>query len=154
MSGVTVAFNQESQPTQSRSLIWRLLLAVIFSAVAVAVTAVGWGVLAYLTGKVYFIVAILIGMIITFAITYPFDRISLPLAAILFFPAAFLTILTVLFGDAIFYMLTAIFEYNLEVTEAVVAITSQPLDFLQESLGSIVLAAIGTVLGFANGIRR
>ena len=154
MSGITVSFNPEPKTDQGASLIWRLLLAAIFSVVAVGASAVGWGVLAYFTGKVYFIIAILIGMIITFAITYPFERVSLPLAAILFFPAAFLTIFTVVVGDAIFYLLTGMFEYNLEVMDAILAITSQPLDFLQESLGSVVLAAIGTILGFVNAIRR
>ena len=154
MAGITVRFNQETQTNQGSSLIWRLLLAAIFSVVAVGASAAGWGVLAYFTGKVYFIIAILIGMVVTFAITYPFERVSLPLAAILFFPAAFLTIFAVLVGDAIFYLLTGMFKYNLVVMDAIRAVTSQPLDFLQESLGSIVLAAIGTVLGFVNAIRR
>ena len=45
-----------------------------------------WGVLAYLTSSIYVIIAIVIGVAVTFAITIPFKRVPLLLALVMVLP--------------------------------------------------------------------
>src|SRR5687768_17322563 len=109
MSSIEIPFAQPEKQSAGQggvvSFLIRLVAAGFLSGGAVVAGALGWGLLAYLTDSVFVLAAIVIGFIVAFAITFPFKRISIPLAFLLFFPTAALTVLTVILGDYIYYTL-------------------------------------------------
>ncbi len=140
------------------SFILRIPLAFILSGIVVVLSGLIWGVLAYLTSSIYVIIAIVIGVAVTFAITIPFKRVPLLLALVMVLPAIALTVVAVLWGDFVFYVLSVMNERGMDLLKAVrwvapyfisVAITEDG-----ESISSIIFGLIGAVLGFFNAMRR
>lgn len=122
---------------------------------AVLVSALGWGLLAYFTNSIYVFAAIVIGFIVAFAVTFPFKRVSLPLAFLLFFPTAALTVLSVLLGDFLYYVLSAMKQFDWSMADAIAQVTRNFVDIArQDSIASILFAAFGTLVGFFNAVRN
>ncbi|MBP7999900.1 MAG: hypothetical protein KA314_05175 [Chloroflexi bacterium] len=149
---------QTPQASSLVSFLVRLPVAFILSGVVVVLSGLIWGAIAYFTESIYVMIAILIGIGVTFALTFPFKRVPFLLGLILLLPAMGLTIMAVLWGDFIFYTLVTMNEFNMEVLDAAarvaryfigIAITDEG-----ESLASIAFAVIGAILGFVNAIRR
>lgn len=149
-----------STPEQSSLLAFllRIPLAFILSGIVVVLSGLIWGVLAYLTSSIYVIIAIVIGVAVTFAITIPFKRVPLLLALVMVLPAIALTVVAVLWGDFVYYVLSVMNERGMDLLKAVqwvapyfisVAITEDG-----ESISSIIFGLIGAVLGFFNAMRR
>ncbi len=152
---------QISQTPSGSSLMYfalRLPLAFILSGIVVVVSGVLWGGLAYLTNSVYFIVAILIGLAVTFAVTFPFKRVPFLLAILLFLPALVLTVIAVLWGDYVFYTLSLMKDTGMDLIDALERVARFFIRYAiteeGDSIGSIILAMIGTVLGFVSALRK
>lgn len=149
-----------STPEQSSflSFIVRIPVAFVLSGIVVVLSGLVWGVLAYLTSSIYVMVAILIGIAVSFAITIPFKRVPLLLALVLIFPAIVLTIIAVLWGDYVFYVLTVMNERGMDVLKAMMWVADYfiPVAITEEgeSISSIIFGLIGAVLGFFNAFRR
>jgi hypothetical protein len=159
MSSVEISFAQpESRPAAQGgifSFLLRLVASGFLSVGAVLVSALGWGFLAYFTDSIYVFVAIVIGFIVAFAITFPFKRVSIPLAFLLFFPTAALTILSVLLGDYLYYVLSAMKQMDWSLTESAVTVAANYMDIVgKDSIASILFAAFGTLVGFFNAVRN
>lgn len=159
MSGVEISFAQpENRPASQGGLVsflMRLVASGFLSIGAVLVSALGWGLLAYFTNSIYVFAAIVIGFIVAFAVTFPFKRVSLPLAFLLFFPTAALTVLSVLLGDFLYYVLSAMKQFDWSMADAIAQVTRNFVDIArQDSIASILFAAFGTLVGFFNAVRN
>jgi hypothetical protein len=160
MSGVEISFAQpESRPAAQGSGIFAFLLRLVASGFlsvgAVLVSAVGWGLLAYFTNSIYVFAAIVIGFIVAFAVTFPFKRVPLLLAFLLFFPTAALTILSVLLGDFLYYVLVGMKEFDWSMADAAAQVARNFMDIAgRDSLASLLFAAFGTLVGFFNAVRN
>ena len=154
MSEYKISFENEGQmPVEAGFSIGRLILGLFLAVAAVALSALGWGVLAYLTDAVYFMAAIVVGAAVSYALTYPFKRVSFLGAVVLFVPAILLTVTAVLLGDYLYYVLNVMAE-GYALTESIYFVAEYFLELaLEDSIASVVLAAVGTVVGFANAVR-
>ncbi len=153
-----VQVSQTPSESSLLSFLFRLPVAFILGGIIVVVSGLLWGVLAYLTESIYFMVAIVIGIGVTYALTFPFKRVPFLLALLLLLPAIALTIVAVLWGDYVFYTLLAMNARGLDPLRAMEWVASY---FIQaaitedgESLSSLVFAVIGAVLGFFSAVRR
>lgn len=159
MSSIEIPFAQPEKQAAGRGgvgyFLMRLVAAAFLSGAAVVVGALGWGVLAYLTNSVFVLAAIVIGFMVAFAVTFPFQRISIPLAFLLFFPTAVLTALTVILGDYVYYTLSAMREFDWGLADAAVQVARNFIDLTgRDTVVSLLLAAFGTLVGFFNAVRR
>lgn len=140
------------------SFLLRIPVAFVLSGIVVILSGLVWGVLAYLTSSIYVMVAILIGIAVSFAITVPFKRVPLLLGLVLIFPAIALTVIAVLWGDYVFYVLTVMNERGMDLLKAMVWVAEYfiPVAITEdgESISSIIFGLIGSVLGFFNLLRR
>jgi len=153
-----VQVSQTPSESSLLSFMFRLPVAFILGGIIVLVSGLLWGAIAYVTESIYFMVAIVIGIGVTYALTFPFKRVPFLLALLLVLPAIALTILAVLWGDYVFYTLSAMNARGLDLLRAMEWVAGY---FIQaaitedgESLGSIVFAVIGAVLGFIGAVRR
>ena len=120
MSEMKVSFTQPGeQPTPERPFIVRLLLGLTFGVGAIIVGALGWGLLAFFTGRVFFLVPLAVGAVVTVAMLYPFKRASLPLKIALLVPCLALTLTSALLGDYLFIALAASKELKLGILDVV-----------------------------------
>lgn len=153
-----VQVSQTPQESSLLSFIVRLPLAFILSGVVVVLSGLLWGALAYFTNSIYFMVAIVIGLAVTFAVTFPFKRVPFLLALVLFLPALVLTVIAVLWGDFIFYTLSLMNDTGMDLMDALERVTRLFIRYAitedGESISSIVFALIGSVLGFISALRK
>lgn len=153
-----VQVSQTPQESSLFSFIVRLPLAFILSGIVVVLSGLLWGVLAYFTNSIYFMVAIVIGLAVTFAVTFPFKRVPFLLALVLFLPALVLTIIAVLWGDFVFYTLSLMKDTGMDLMDALERVTRLFIRYAitedGESISSIVFALIGAVLGFISALRK
>lgn len=136
----------------------RLPLAFILSGIVVVLSGLLWGALAYLTESIYFMIAIVIGIAVTFAVTFPFKRVPLLLALLLFLPSLVLTVIAVLWGEYLFYTFSLMNETGMGLMDALERVARFFIRFAitedGESISSIVFALIGAVLGFISSARK
>lgn len=153
-----VQVTQTPQESSLLSFIVRLPLAFILSGIVVVLSGLLWGALAYFTNSIYFMVAIVIGLAVTFAVTFPFKRVPFLLALVLFLPALVLTIIAVLWGDFVFYTLSLMKDTGMDLMDALERVTRLFIRYAitedGESISSIVFALIGAVLGFISALRK
>lgn len=158
MSGYKISFENEAETEATHQAVagfslGRLILGLLMAVAAVVASAIAWGLLAYATNSVYFIAALAVGAAVSFTITYPFPRTSTLLAILLFVPAVLLTVTAVLLGDYLYYVLNFMAE-GADFAEAAAVVAVYFLELAAEdSLISIVMAVVGTIIGFVNAIR-
>jgi hypothetical protein len=106
-------------------LLLRLLMVPVLGIGVVLSGGAVWGVAGFLLNKIYFIGAILIGIAVTIALLVPFKRTTLLLVILMFLPVTGLTALTVLFGDYVYLVLTAMREFQLGLVDAAFGVALQ-----------------------------
>ncbi len=155
MSDYKISFAEnENKPAPAGFSIGRLFLGLLMAIAAVALSAGGWGLLAYWTNSIYVMAAIVVGFVVSFAVTYPFPRIGILLGIVLFIPTAILTVAAVLLGDYLYYVLNFMAE-GATLNEAIATVATYFVELAAEdSLASVIFAVIGTVVGFFNAISR
>lgn len=137
-----------------RRFIGRALASLILIPLTMLISAAAWGALAFYTNTVYMVAAIVIGFAVSFAVTYPFERIPFWLAILLFLPAIFLSAVTVLLGDYIFYVLVIMADEGATASEAIYGVAEIFVELArQESVGSLIFGVIGALIGFYNAVR-
>ena len=155
MSENITTFAEPIAPNAGGGFIGRFLTSLLIIPLTVVISAAAWGALAYYTNSVYMVAAIVIGFAVSFAVTYPFERIGFFLALLLFFPVVLLSAVTVLLGDYIFYVLVIIAEEGVTASEAIYGVAEIFIEVArQDSAGSLVFGIIGAVIGFYNAVRN
>ena len=155
MSENITTFAEPIAPNAGGGFIGRFLTSLLIIPLTVVISAAAWGALAYYTNSVYMVAAIVIGFAVSFAVTYPFERIGFLLALLLFFPIVMLSAITVLLGDYIFYVLVIIAEEGVTASEAIYGVAEIFIEVArQDSAGSLVFGIIGAVIGFYNAVRN
>jgi len=154
MSEITASSTLQSETT-SRS--WSALpLGLGLGVLAMLIGAVLWGVIAYFTDTVYFIIPLGIGFTVASALLLPFKKKSIGLVVILFVPSALLTIASALLGDYLYYTLVYAREAAVALPESASFIARNFVEIATESpdtAKSIGLAAVGALLGLINAVR-
>lgn len=155
MSDITASPAIQSD-TSTRS--WSALpLGLGLGVLAMLVGAVLWGVIAYFTDTVYFIIPLGVGFVVASALFLPFKQKSIGLAIVLFVPSAILTIASALLGDYLYYTLVYAREATVALPESASLIAQNFVEIATESpdtVKSIGLAALGALLGLINAARR
>ena len=124
--------------------------------VAMLIGAVLWGVIAYFTDTVYFIIPLGVGFAVASALLLPFKKKSFILAVVMFVPSAVLTIASALLGDYIYYTLVYAREATMAIPDSAALIAQNFVAIATDSpdtAQSIGLAAIGALLGLINAAR-
>lgn len=149
MSEIKVVFGEEPSvpPPTERPFVIRLVVGLVLLAVVMVASAIGWGYLAYLTDSIYLVVAILIGIGVAGAVSYPFKRVSWGLALLLALPVAALTAVTVLAGDAFYVALVARSQLELNLSNGLQYALQNSADWIGDSVSSVVFGLIGAGLG-------
>ncbi len=155
MSDLTAAPAIQSE-TSTRA--WSALpLGLGLGVLAMLIGAVVWGVIAYFTDTVYFIIPLGVGFVVASALLLPFKKKSIGLVIVLFVPSALLTIASALLGDYIYYTLVYAREATVAVPESASFIAQNFVEIARESpdtVKSIGLAAVGALLGLINAARQ
>ncbi len=141
--------------TTGRSLA-ALPLGLGLGVVAMLIGAVLWGVIAYFTDTVYFIIPLGVGFVVASALLLPFKKKSFILAVVMFVPSAVLTIASALLGDYIYYTLVYAREATLAIPDSAALIAQNFVAIATDSpdtAKSIGLAAVGALLGLINAAR-
>ncbi|MDA0243993.1 MAG: hypothetical protein OT477_11300 [Chloroflexi bacterium] len=155
MSENITTFAEPIAPNAGGGFIGRFIASLFIIPLTMVISAAAWGALAYYTNSVYMVAAIVIGFAVSFAVTYPFERIGFFLALLLFFPVVLLSAVTVLLGDYIFYVLVIIAEEGVTASEAIYGVAEIFVEVArQDSAGSLVFGIIGAVIGFYNAVRN
>ena len=155
MSENITTFAEPIAPSAGRGFIGRFIASLFIIPLTMVISAAAWGALAFYTNTVYMVAAIVIGFAVSFAVTYPFERIGFFLALLLFFPVVLLSAATVLLGDYIFYVLVIIAEEGATASEAIYGVAEIFVEVArQDSAGSLVFGIIGAVIGFYNAVRN
>ena len=155
MSESITTFAEPTAPSAGGSFVGRFLASLLIIPLTMLLSAAAWGALAFYTNSVYMVAAIVIGFAVSFAVTYPFERIGFLLALLLFFPIVMLSAITVLLGDYIFYVLVIIAEEGVTASEAIYGVAEIFIEVArQDSAGSLVFGIIGAVIGFYNAVRN
>lgn len=156
MSEINVTFGDsnsapESPPSESNFIV-RLIMGLFITAVVMVVSALAWGGIAYATQQVFVLAAVVIGFAISFGLSYPFSRVSIPLMILLVVPTLAFTVLTVLAGDMVYYTLIIADSQGLAYGEALTAAIEDYEQLLNSSdtVQSVVIACIGALLGVFN----
>ena len=156
MSEINVTFGDsnpapESPPSES-SFIVRLITGLFITAIVMVLSALAWGGIAYATQQVFVLAAIVIGFAVSFGLSYPFSRVSIPLMILLVVPTLILTILTVLAGNMVYYTLLIADAQQLSYSEALTAaiVDYELLLNSSNTIQSVVIACIGALLGVFN----
>jgi hypothetical protein len=140
------------------SLALGLLRVIVYAIVAVIGLALAWGLLTYLTHKIYFQAATIIGLLIALSLTSAFKRLTLPVFLLISLPTILLTGLTVMLGDYFFYVLSAIREYGVSPLNAIIDVAANflEIEFGQSSDGmlSLLMGGLGSLFGIFVIIRR
>ncbi len=124
--------------------------------VAMLIGAVLWGVIAYFTDTVYFIIPLGVGFAVASALLLPFKKKLFILAVVMFVPSAVLTIASALLGDYIYYTLVYAREATMAIPDSAALIAQNFVAIATDSpdtAQSIGLAAVGALLGLINATR-
>ncbi|WP_110518846.1 hypothetical protein [Herpetosiphon llansteffanensis] len=126
---------------------------------ALVLGAIAWGLLAYFTDKIFFYVAILIGMGISYAMISPFRKpVSKSILFSLVVPAILFTLLSLELGNLISFILTFQRDFDIPLSKSI----SPAFDFFfsklwlqsKENILTIVFGVLGAGLGFYNTLKR
>jgi hypothetical protein len=145
-----------SEADEPGALVISLMMAGVLGLAAAIACAVLWGVIAYFTGRIFLIGAILIGMAVTFATTVNFRRVTLPIGVMVFLLSLALTFFSVIVGDLLFYVLSAGRELELGFADAFRLVMANAIEIITdpEEIMSYFFAGLGALLGFYNVMRR
>jgi hypothetical protein len=155
MSDVSMLSTQKSHTTGS--LMASLVAGPALGLVVVLIGAVVWGVIAYFTDTVYFIIPLAVGFAVASALLLPFKHKPILLAALLFVLCVVLTMMSALLGDYVYYTLVYARDAATSLPESATMIAQHFVEIATDSpdtVKSVGLAAIGALLGFINAMRR
>jgi hypothetical protein len=150
---MVVQFQEESD-----SLALDLLKSIAIGLVAVVLGSLIWAAIAYYLDRVSLWVAWLIGASVAYALFLPFKRINIGVILFLLPITLLVTLACVVVGDAVAIVFTVLADPTNELTllqTALAAVISIP-DWLfeREILVTLVLGAIGSLMGFLAVARR
>jgi hypothetical protein len=147
-------FPEQAAPSAGGGFIGRFIASLFIIPLTIVISAAAWGALAFYTNSVYMMAAIVIGFAVSFAVTYPFERIGFLMAILLLVPTVLLSAATVLLGDYIFYVLVIIADEGATASEAIYGVAEIFVELArEESAGSLVFGVIGALIGFYNALR-
>jgi hypothetical protein len=144
-----------SEPKPSSSCLGGLIKSFIISVIVVVVCAAAWGAVAYFTGKIYVWGAILIGVVVSMAAMSGFTKVNIGVALLMFIPSVALTLAAILLGDYIFYTLSAMREFGVDLSTALQGVAELfiELETSQDGKTSMLLGGIGALVGFYYAVR-
>ncbi|MFD3165043.1 hypothetical protein [Herpetosiphon sp. NSE202] len=126
---------------------------------ALVLGAIAWGLLAYFTERIFFYVAILIGMGISYAMISPFRKpVSKAILLSLVVPAILFSLISLELGNLLSFILAFKRDFDIPLSESI----SLAFDFLfsklwletKENILTIVFGVLGAGLGFYNTLKR
>lgn len=156
MSEINVTFGDSNSapesPSSESSFIVRLIIGLFITAVVMVVSALAWGGIAYAVERVYVYAAVIIGFAISFGLSYPFSRVSIPVIILLVVPTLALTVLTILAGNLVQYTLLYADARQITYIQSAGAVFQDYEMVLDNptTIPSIVIASIGALLGIFN----
>ena len=144
------------QSNSGRSVLAALPLGLALGIGAMVIGAALWGVIAYFTDTVYFIIPVGVGFAVASALLLPFKRANFGLALVMLVPCVALTVISALLGDYIYYTLVYAREASVAIPESASLVAKNFVAIATDSpdtVKSVGLAAIGALLGLFNAVR-
>lgn len=145
-----------TQADSGRPALAGLPLGLVLGIGATLLGAVLWGVIAYFTDTVYFIIPLGVGFAVASALLLPFKKTNIGLALLMLVPCVVLTVISALLGDYIYYTLVYAREASVAIPESASLVAKNFVAIATDSpdtVKSVGLAAIGALLGLFNAAR-
>ncbi len=132
-----------------------LALALVYSFLAALACGVVWGLVCYWTNTNYFYIAVAIGFIVSLVATLQFSKMNIGIALLLLIPCLVFTLISVALGDFLYYTLFAAKDMQIPFAQAagMVAGSFVEIETSSEGAGSLVMGAIGAIIGFYRAVR-
>jgi hypothetical protein len=121
----------------------------------VIVGGVVWALVGYFFKIISIGIAWVIGLAVAFAYAAPFKPINLAKVAALFIPSIVSALMSILLGEFILTTLLIVRDFNYPLLDAtlLVVLNAGEIFTATETVASLVLGAIGSILGYANLLR-
>jgi hypothetical protein len=147
---MNISFEEEQTQPEPQPLSLRFLFALALGTLTLAVGAVVWGLVAYFSNSVFFIIAVFIGMAAAAATLLPLRPIRKS-TALVFLPVAILgTLASIMLGESIYVVLFLMRDTQATLAEALTAVADGLGEILSssDSVTSGIFGLIGSVVGF------
>lgn len=116
----------------------------------------GWGLIGYFAERISLGIAIFIGVIAAYSVMGLVTNLTMVKKALMFFPSLIATLVTVVLGESVFFILVLINEYGATFGEAFTALQQNFVEFFSDAVTfeSLLYGLIGGVIGFFIAARQ
>jgi hypothetical protein len=145
-----ISFEKEPPKPQAPSLLLRLFYSLALGSFAVVVCAILWGLIGYLSGRIYFIIAVFLGLAIGALILRPLRPVRRNLAPVCLLIVILATLLSLFLGELLFITLGLMRNYQATFPDALMATVSSLGKIVSSSdtILSGVFGLLGSAIGF------
>jgi hypothetical protein len=146
-----ISFAKEPSKQQDQTLLLRLFYSLALGTFAIAVGAVLWGLIGYFSGRVFFIIAVLLGIANGAFILQPLHPVRRNLAPVFLVTAALATLLSLFLGELLYISLGLMRDYQATFHDALTAAVYSLGEIVSSS--DTILSGVFGLLGSAIGFR-
>jgi hypothetical protein len=135
-----ISFEKGPSEVQTQPIFLRLFYSLALGSFAVAVCAILWGLIGFFSGRIYFIIALLLGLAIGALILRPLRPVRKNLALVYLLSVVVATLLGLFLGELLYITLSLMRDYQATFPDALTTTVS--------SLGEIVSSSDTILSGF------